>query len=88
MHEHSSQTWYKRRACKPRKPRKPRIDTMISHAERAGKNVASITTPEGYTITFGQAGADNVKPSSNSAAASPDDLDRELEEFEARHGEG
>jgi hypothetical protein len=82
MHKHCSPTSHKRRA------RKPRIDTMIAQAERAGKNVASITTPEGYTITFGQPGADNVKPNGNGAAASLDGLDRELKEFEARHGKG
>ena len=81
---------YKRNARASRESRESRrIDTMkIAHAERAGKNVASITTPEGYTITFGQAGADNVKPSGNGAAAGLNDLDRELQEFEARHGQG
>jgi hypothetical protein len=37
-----------------RRARKPRIDTMIKQAERAGKNVVSITTPEGVTLTFGE----------------------------------
>jgi len=48
-----------------RRKHKPRIDTMIKQAEKAGKNVASITTPEGYTITFGPPGADDVKPNGN-----------------------
>lgn len=39
----------------PRKrPRKPRIDKMIAEAETAGRSVSSITTPEGYTLTFGK----------------------------------
>jgi hypothetical protein len=27
---------------------------MIEQAEKSGKNVASITTPEGVTLTFGE----------------------------------
>jgi len=42
-----------------RRVRKPRIDTMIKRAERAGKNVTSVTTPEGVTLTFG--GADKTE---------------------------
>jgi hypothetical protein len=42
-----------------RRKHKPRIDTMIKQAEKAGKTVASITTPEGYTITFGEANTDS-----------------------------
>ena len=35
--------------------RKPRIDRMIAAAERSGKNVTSITTPDGVTLHFGKA---------------------------------
>jgi hypothetical protein len=34
--------------------RKPRIDAMIRQAERTGKQVTSITTADGITLTFGQ----------------------------------
>jgi hypothetical protein len=37
---------------KPRRKRKPSIRTMIKQAEQAEKVVASITTPDGFTITF------------------------------------
>jgi len=36
-----------------RRARKPRIDTMIRQAEKAGKIVMSVTV-EGVTLTFGQ----------------------------------
>jgi NAD(P)H-hydrate repair Nnr-like enzyme with NAD(P)H-hydrate epimerase domain len=39
---------------KPPRPRKPSIRAMIAQAEKSGKNVASITTPEGVTLTFGE----------------------------------
>jgi hypothetical protein len=47
-------------AMKPRnrRARKPRIDTIIKQAEKAGKNVTSVTTPEGVTLTFGEANTD------------------------------
>lgn len=61
---------------------------MIKQVEKAGKTVTGVTTPEGVTLAFGQPGADSVKPNGNGAAASLNDLDRELEEFEARHGQG
>jgi hypothetical protein len=43
-------------ADKPKRQRKakPRIDAMIKQAERTGKQVTSITTPDGVTLTFGQ----------------------------------
>jgi hypothetical protein len=37
-----------------RRERKPSIRTMIAQAEKSGKTVANITTPDGYTIKFGQ----------------------------------
>jgi NAD(P)H-hydrate repair Nnr-like enzyme with NAD(P)H-hydrate epimerase domain len=43
---------------KPRRPRKSSIRAMIAQAEKAGKNVASITTPEGITLTFGEPAKD------------------------------
>jgi hypothetical protein len=39
---------------KPRCPRKPSIATLIKRAEKAGKTVTSITTPDGVTVTFGE----------------------------------
>jgi hypothetical protein len=36
-----------------RKARKPSIATLIKRAEKAGKAVTSITTPDGTTISFG-----------------------------------
>jgi hypothetical protein len=37
-----------------RRQRKPRLDCAIAQAEKAGKRVSSITTPDGVTLTFGQ----------------------------------
>jgi hypothetical protein len=39
---------------KSRGPRKPSLRTLIVQAEKAGKNVASITTPDGVTLRFGE----------------------------------
>jgi putative intracellular protease/amidase len=61
-----------------RRERKPSVATLIKRAEKAGKTVTAITTAGGVTLTFGNT------VSGNGAAASLD-LDRELEEFEARH---
>lgn len=41
--------------AKPTHQRKPSVRSLISRAQKAGKTVASITTPEGYTLTFGEA---------------------------------
>ena len=38
-----------------RRQRKPNIGRMIAAAERGGKNVTSITTPEGATLHFDNA---------------------------------
>jgi hypothetical protein len=57
-------------AAKPprkRRQRKPRIDTMIKAAERAGKKVASITT-EGVTLTFGEAADKSANEADNELA--------------------
>ena len=43
-----------RGAKKSRGPRKPSLRTLIVQAEKAGKNVASITTPDGVTLRFGE----------------------------------
>jgi hypothetical protein len=40
------------RASKPRKARKPSVGKMIAAAERGGKSVTSITTPDGVTLHF------------------------------------
>ena len=37
-----------------RRQRKPNIRRMIAAAERGGKNVTSITTPDGVTLHFGK----------------------------------
>jgi hypothetical protein len=37
-----------------RRQRKPSVGKMIAQAEKTGRNVTSITTPEGYTIRFGE----------------------------------
>jgi hypothetical protein len=39
---------------KRHRQRKPSIKRMIAAAERAGKNVTSITTPDGVTLHFGK----------------------------------
>ena len=39
---------------KPRRQRKPSISKMIAAAERGGKTVTSITTPDGVTLHFGK----------------------------------
>jgi hypothetical protein len=38
--------------AKPRRQRKPSIGRMIAAAERRGKSVTSITTPDGVTLHF------------------------------------
>ena len=38
---------------KPRRQRKPSLKTVLDQAQKAG--AASVTTPDGVTITFGQA---------------------------------
>jgi hypothetical protein len=40
--------------AKPRRQRKPSLRKMIAAAERGGKNVTSITTPDGVTLHFGK----------------------------------
>jgi hypothetical protein len=37
-----------------RRARRPSIRTMISQAEKSGRRVTSITTPDGTTIHFGE----------------------------------
>jgi hypothetical protein len=36
--------------------RRPSLETLIREAERAGKAVSSITTPDGTTVRFGEPG--------------------------------
>ena len=40
--------------AKPRRQRKPSIPKTIAAAERSGKTVTSITTPDGVTLHFGK----------------------------------
>jgi hypothetical protein len=42
------------RSRRPHKPRKPSIATLVKRAEKTGKTVTSITTPDGTTIHFGE----------------------------------
>jgi hypothetical protein len=41
-----------------RRQRKPRLDRTIREAEKAGKSVTSITTPDGVKLTFGEPAPD------------------------------
>jgi hypothetical protein len=45
----------------PKRTRKPGIGTLVKSAEKTGKTVTSITTPDGTTIHFdeGESAADN-----------------------------
>jgi hypothetical protein len=40
--------------AQPRRQRKPSLKRMIVAAERGGKTVTSITTPDGVTLHFGK----------------------------------
>jgi hypothetical protein len=40
--------------AKPRRQRKPSLRTLIAQAEKSGKPVSSIATPEGTKLTFGE----------------------------------
>lgn len=47
--------WYRADAAPRRhRQRKPSVATMIKQAEKSGKAVSSITTPDGTTIHFGE----------------------------------
>jgi hypothetical protein len=47
----------------PRTPRKPSIRKLVEQAEKAGKTVTSITTPDGTKLDFGEADrATNFNP--------------------------
>lgn len=43
---------------RPTRRRKLRVDALIRQAEKAGKVVTSITTPDGTTLRFGEAEQD------------------------------
>ena len=51
-------------ATKPAKPaRKPSIRKLVEQAEKTGKTVTSVTTPDGSRLDFGEAGrATNFNP--------------------------
>jgi hypothetical protein len=51
---------------KSRGPRKPSLRALIMQAEKAGKNVASITTPDGVMLRFGE-----PRPPSRATRGSP-----------------
>jgi hypothetical protein len=40
--------------ARPARKRKPSIRELIRQAENVGKPVTSVTTPEGYTLNFGE----------------------------------
>jgi hypothetical protein len=42
-----------------RRQRKPSIATLLKQAEKAGRPVTSVTTPDGTTLTFGEGVADS-----------------------------
>jgi hypothetical protein len=39
---------------KPRRQRRPSVGPLIAQAEKSGKHVTSVTTPDGVTLTFGE----------------------------------
>jgi hypothetical protein len=41
-------------ATKPRSERKPSVRKLIKQAEESGKQVTSVTTPDGVTLKFGE----------------------------------
>jgi hypothetical protein len=47
---------------KSRRPRKASIGRQIAAAERGGKNVTSITTPDGVTLHFGKNESTTTEP--------------------------
>jgi hypothetical protein len=58
------------------KHKRKRLDAVIKAAEKGkGKAVTSVTLPDGTTLRFGEA---QTEPKS--------ETDRELEEFNGRHG--
>jgi hypothetical protein len=44
---------------KPAKRRKPSVSKLIAHAEKSGKPVTSVTTPDGVTLRFGESEPSN-----------------------------
>jgi hypothetical protein len=68
---------YQRPWCRKHRQRKPNIRAMIKDAEKDGKKVsgATVTADGSVTLQFGEA---RTEPKS--------ETDRELEEFNARHG--
>jgi hypothetical protein len=42
------------KATKPRSPRKPSVRKLIKQAEESGKQITSVTTPDGVTLKFGK----------------------------------
>lgn len=52
--ERISESFEVSKPAKPRRQRKPSLRTLIAQAEKAGKPVTSVTTPEGITLRFDQ----------------------------------
>jgi hypothetical protein len=49
----------------PRRRRRPSIRKMIAEAEKSGKTVTSVTTPDGSTLTFGELSTSPAASSGN-----------------------
>jgi hypothetical protein len=55
-----------------RKPRKPSVAALVKRAERTGKRVTSITTPDGTTIYFGNAEPSEANAPRDASVVVPD----------------
>jgi hypothetical protein len=67
------------RASRPARRRRVRVDALIRQAEKAGKVVTSITTPDGITLRFSESKQDG----SNLEILTADD---ELAQWRKRRG--
>ena len=52
-----AESWCIGEQDKVKRPRKPSLKRQIKAAEKAGKTVTSITTPDGTTLHFGADGS-------------------------------
>jgi hypothetical protein len=60
--------WDTAKPVRRRRQRKPSVATLIKRAEKAGKTVTAITTPEGMTLTFGEAADKSANEADNELA--------------------
>jgi hypothetical protein len=49
-------------SVKPARQRKPGLRTLIAQAEKSGKKVTSITTPDGVTMRFDEPSHEDFNP--------------------------